>query len=382
MRPAEQVLTLPKARPYIPAEDRAALLQDFAQILESGRLTMGPYLERFEREFAACVGVDNAVGMSSGTAPLEVALRYWGVEEGEVIVPTNTFIASANAVLLAGGRPVLSDIDPQTLSSSLPQIEAKITARTRGVIAVHIAGLIAPDIDEIRALCLSRGMFLLEDAAHAHGASAAGKPAGGLGDAAGFSFFPTKPLTTGEGGMLCTDDADLAAYARSFRTHGMADEGRALVRLGSNYRLPELSAALGLRQLARLPEFTAERNRLANLYRSELARLGRAGVLLPVPEDRVHAYYKFPVLLPADRDRAAVVDALRDRHGIQAGSIYWPPCHLEPFLRAKLNHREGDFPVAEAVLQRVVALPIFVGLSAGDIAAVCRGFDDVLTKGV
>lgn len=359
----------------------AALLEDFAQILRSGRLTMGPYLERFEQECAAHVGTKYAVGMSSGTAPLEVALRHWGVAGGDIVVPTNTFIASSNAALLAGGRPVLCDIDPQTLSSGLPQIEERLTARTVAVIVVHIAGLIAPDIAAIRAFCSQRGLFLLEDAAHAHGAKADGQLAGRLGDAAGFSFFPTKPMTSGEGGMLTTDDEYLAAFARSFRTHGMAAEGRSLVRLGNNYRLPELSAALGLRQLARLGEFVAERNRLAARYRHELTRLGLAHMLLPEFADRVHAYYKFPVCLPLDWDRGPVVAALRDRYGIEAGSAYWPPCHLEPFYQCELGYRQGDFPVAESVLKRIVALPMFYGLRDEEVEAVCRGCAEILAEG-
>ena len=152
------------------------------------------------------------------------------------------------------------------------------------------------------------------------------------------------------------------------------------MRLGSNYRLPELSAALGLRQLVRLGEFTAERNRLAGLYREELARLDLGTVLFPEPAGRVHAYYKFPVLLPEGRDRDSVVDALRGRYGIEGGSSDWPPCHLEPFYQRELAYRAGDFPVAETVLRRIVALPIFVGLTDGDVAVVCRGLADVLAE--
>lgn len=370
---------VPQTRPCIPEEDVAALLGDFAQILRSGRLTMGPYLERFEREFAAGVGTDHAVGMNSGTAPLEVALRYWGVEGREVVVPTNTFIASANAALLAGGRPVLCDIDPQTLSSGLPQIEAQVGKKTRAVVAVHIAGLIAPDIEAIRSFCRARGLLLLEDAAHAHGAKADGEAAGNLGDAAGFSFFPTKPLTTGEGGALSTNDRDLAAFARSFRTHGVSAPGRVLERLGHNYRLPELSAALGLRQLARLAAHTAERNRLAAHYRRVLARLGCGGVLLPEFAGRVHAYYKFPVRLPAGTRREWVVAQLRER-GIEAGSVYWPPCHLTPFYQRALGYGPGDFPVAEATLAQVVTLPMFPGLSDEAVERVCCGLAELLAE--
>ena len=371
---------VPQTRPCIPEEDVVALLGDFAQILRSGRLTMGPYLERFEQEFAAYMGVEHAVGMNSGTAALEVALRYWGVEGGEVVVPTNTFIASSNAALLVGSRPVLCDIDPQTLSSGLPQIEAQVGEKTRAVVAVHIAGLIAPDIEAIRSFCRARGLLLLEDAAHAHGASADGQLAGSLGDAAGFSFFPTKPLATGEGGMLSTNDRDLADFARSFRTHGVSAKGRSLERLGHNYRLPELSAALGLRQLARLAEHLAERNRLASRYRRELVRLGCGEVLLPEFAGRVHAYYKFPVRLPAEKRREWVAAKLLERWGVESGSVYWPPCHLTPFYQRELGYGPGDFPVAEEVLSQVVTLPMFPGLSDEDVERACRGLAELLAE--
>ena len=368
---------LPKARPYVSEEDIVSLQDDFAAILRSGQMTQGEYLRRFEDAFAGYVGVNHAVGLHSGTAPLEIALRYWEVTGREVIVPTNTFIASANAVLLAGGTPVLADISPSSLSSSLPQIRRHLTDETRGVIVVHIAGLIPPDIGEIRAFCREHGLFLLEDAAHAHGASLDNRRAGNLGDAAGFSFFPTKVMTCGEGGMLTTDDPQLAAFARSFRCHGIAAEGRELVRLGTNARLPELSAALGLQQLRRLDEFLEERQRLANLYVEHLQDMSGIGLLRP-PAHLVHAYYKFPALLPAGCDRRRVLEVLKEEYGVVCGSVYWPPCHLEPFYRERFGYKEGSFPVAESVLWRTITLPLFVGLTDRDVAYVCHALSEVV----
>lgn len=368
---------LPKGRPFIPAEDVDALLGDFAAILRGGQLTQGPYLERFEREFAASVGVRHAVGLSSGTAPLEIALRYWGAEGGEVIVPTNTFIASANAVLLAGGTPVLADIDAATLSSGLEEIRQQVSDRTRGVIAVHVAGLVAPDIGQVRDFCRERGLFLLEDAAHAHGAARCGRRAGSWGDAAGFSFFPTKVITSGEGGMLTTDDVKLADFARSFRCHGIAAEGRALVRLGTNFRMPELSAALGLRQLGRLEEFVRQRQRLVELYGKGLAGIPGIGLFLAEDEQK-HPYYKFPVLLPAGCDRDRALAGLREKFGVIGGSVYWPPVHLEPFYRERFGYGEGSFPVAEEVLRRTITLPLFVGMDDGDVEYVCAALRETL----
>lgn len=375
----EKKRELPKARPAIPEADIAAILADVEGILRSGQLTMGSFVARFEAEFAAVAGTQHAVAMHSGTAPLEVAMRYWGVEGGEVIVPTNTFAASANAVLLAGGQPVLADMDAATLCSGLEQIAPLVGPCTRGVVAVHLAGLIAPDIAELRDFCQTRGLFLLEDAAHAHGASYAGRPAGCWGDAAAFSLFPTKVITCGEGGVLTTDDGELAAFARSFRCHGIAAKGRSLERLGSNYRLPEISAALALSQVRRLREFVVERNVLAQFYLQKLEAIEELG-LFPPTAKHVHAWYKFPVRLPAESVRAEVVEQLARDWGIQAGGIYWPPCHLEPFYRTR-GYGEGDFPVAEEVLAQVISLPLYIGMQERDIDYVCSALNDVLAEG-
>ena len=368
---------LPRGKPHFPEEDVAALLVQFGEILRSGRLTRGPYLEHFEQEFATGAGVSHAVGLSSGTAPLEIALRFWQVEGREVIVPTNTFVASANAVLLAGGIPVLADISPTGLSSSYAQIKARLTTETCGVIVVHLAGIIPPDIEAIQQLCRQHGLFLLEDAAHAHGASWRNRPVGSLGDAAGFSFFPTKVITCGEGGMLTTDDPQLADFAHSYRCHGLDDQSGELVRLGNNYRLPELSAALGVKQLARLEEFVAERNRLAAHYLQRLAGMPGLGFFPPLA-DQVHSYYKFPVLLPAGGDRPRVAQALQEEFGVETGSAYWPPCHHHPLYRDRFP--PALFPVAEDILPRILTLPLFVGLEAADIDWVCSALQVVLAR--
>ena len=371
--------SIPKARPWIPEEDMGGLLEDFAAILRNGRLTQGEYLERFEGEFACYVGTKYAVGLNSGTAPLEITMRYWQVRGLEVVVPTNTFAASANAVTLAGGTPVLADIRAESLCSGLADIREKVTANTCGVIAVHVAGLVSPDMEKISAFCRERGLFLLEDAAHAAGAAWRGRKAGSLGDAASFSFFPTKVMTCGEGGMLTTDNAELAAFARSFRCHGIAEDGRKLVRLGANYRLPELSAALGLQQLQRLDEFVQERNTLAQLYLNNLREIPGIGLFPPSPE-QVHAYYKFPLLLPTGCGREDILGALQKKFGVIGGSIYWPPCHLQPYFRRQFGWKVGSFPVAEEVLSRTLTLPLFCGLTEEDVSYICAALAEVLER--
>lgn len=369
-----------KARPHLPEEDLPALLGDFESILRSGVLTMGPYLERFECEFAGSVGVRHAVGMSSGTAPLETALRFWDVAGGEVVMTTNTFMATVHAAVLAGATPVLADIDPGALSSRLDQIRPLVGARTRAVVVVHVGGRIVPDAAEIAAFCAGRGLPLLEDAAHAHGARLDGRQAGSLGTAGSFSFFPTKVMTTGEGGMLTTDDDGLAEFARSFRCHGIGTD-RLLVRLGANHRLPELSAALGLRQLARLERTLEEREVLARRYDEGVDALGGRAARFPQAEGPAarHAYYKYPVTLGEDRERVAASLGAR---GVPVGSLYWPPCHLQPSARDRLGTGEGDCPVAEEVLRRTLTLPLYNGLSGDQVDTVLEALAETLKAGV
>ncbi len=359
-----------KGSPSLSDADIEGLLEDFRAILRGGRLTQGQYLDRFEREFSEYVGVAHAVGMSSGTAPLEVALRYFGVEGGEVIVPTNTFAATANAVILAGGTPVFADLDPSTLCSGPGEIEGLLTGRTRGVIAVHVAGLIVPGIENISSWCHANSLFLLEDAAHAHGSRVGDRRAGALADAASFSFYPSKVMTSGEGGMLTTDAPGLAAFARSFRSHGQAAQSRSIVRLGSNYRLPELSAALGLSQLRKLDEIIARRARLADRYRQRLGSRGDAR-LIATPASQVHSHYKFPLVLPPGMGRDSMAAALAAQ-GIATGSIYWPPCHLEPYFAGQSGEIRACCPVAEEVLSRTLTLPLHTGMSLEDVDAVCE----------
>lgn len=367
---------LHKGRPNLPDEDMGPLLADIEAILRSGRLTMGPWLEQFESDFADFVGVEHAIGMNSGTAPMEIALRYWGVDGGEVVMTTNTFMATVHAAQLAGAQVVLADIDPECLSSTLTQIEPLVTDRTRAVVVVHVGGRIVPGMDDLRRFCADRGLPLLEDAAHAHGSALGAVRAGALGTAGSFSFFPTKVMTTGEGGMLTTSDADLAAFARSYRCHGIGDDGL-LHQLGANFRLPEISAAIGVRQLARLPQTIAERTRIAAWYDEELAPLADRVHCLPRPGAlETNAYYKYAILLAPGLDRGQLTPLLAER-AIPVGSLYWPPCHKQPSAIKSLG--TVDLPVADDILRRVVTLPLYGGLERQDVDAVVAGLSDALT---
>ena len=205
-------MKITNAKPFFPNEDIDSILNDIKDSLRTGVLTFGPNVEKLEREFADYVGVKHAIAVNSGTSALEIALRYFELNGGEVIVPTNSFVASANAVIFAGGKPVLADIKKETLCIDPNEIRKKISANTKGVMVVHLAGLIPPEMKEIQEICKENNLFLIEDAAHAPGASIDNKKAGNLGDVGCFSFFPTKPMTTGEGGIITTNDVKLAEF--------------------------------------------------------------------------------------------------------------------------------------------------------------------------
>lgn len=379
-------IQLPANKPYFTEADREAIAAETVKILEGGRLTQGPWVARFEEAFARHAGTTHAVATNSGTSAIEILLRFWGVEGGEVIVPTNTFLSSGNAVIFAGGTPVLADIAPATLCLDPQEILRKLTPRTRGVMLVHIAGLITPELEAIRRICRERKLFLIEDAAHAPGAALDGQPAGSLADGGAFSFYPTKPMTTGEGGMITTDDPACADFSRSLRCHGIAvgEENRGehknlLLRLGYNWRMSEIQALLGYYQLQRLDEALEKRGQIARLYEAALG--GIPGLrLFPRPEKARHSYYKFPLLLEKPFSREAVARSLAGDFGIQSGSIYWPPCHLQPFYRERFGYRAGDFPVAEDILERTIALPIYPEMTEEDVERVANAFRQILRE--
>lgn len=369
------------AKPYIPDADVKRILKDTEKILRSGRLYQGPYLEAFEHEFAKAAGTKYAVGLNSGTSALEVALKYFDVHGREVITPTNTFIATSNAVIYAGGKPVLADIHPDTLCLDPKDIEKRITKKTKGIILVHVNGLITPHIKAIRALCKRRKLFLIEDGAHAHGARIFGKPAGSWGDAAAFSCLATKPITTGGvGGVLATDDSNLVFFARSLRFHGEDTTRGIQNRLGNNWFLSEMQAAFGLSQVKRIHEIVRKRMNLAKTYDKAFSKLKRVEIF-KLPKGALHSYYKYPLLLKKPLTKDAVAAELKTR-GISVGGAYWLPCHLQPVYKKLFKFKKGDFPVAEDILSRTIALPMYTGMTKQEINYVIREVKERVSKEV
>ncbi len=267
-----QPALVPPTRIDFSEEDGRWIADRIVEVLATGRLTLGPYTEAFERDFAALVGARHAVAVNSGTSALEISLRALDVAGKDVLVPANTFFATAAAVMAAGARPVLMDSDLGTMSTATDEIGRRITAETAGIVIVHIAGFVTDEMSDILRAADEHDLWVLEDAAHAHGSTLSGRHAGTFGIAGTFSFYPTKVMTSAEGGMIVTGDDRLAQEARLYRDQGKAGflENRH-VRLGSNWRLSEPHAIIGLRHLTHLREMVEARRRIAAVYDEALA---------------------------------------------------------------------------------------------------------------
>jgi dTDP-4-amino-4,6-dideoxygalactose transaminase len=361
-----------------PASDQAEIAAAVTEMLASGALTLGPYTRGFEAAFAAAhtgprppsPDGPHAVAVASGTAALTIALLALGVRGREVVVPANTFYATAAAVLQAGARPVFADVDADTFALNTATTAAALTPRTAAVVAVHIGGLIPPRIDEVRALCDERGIALVEDAAHAHGATFDGRFAGSFGAVAAFSFYPTKVVTSGEGGMVLTFSEELAQEARIYRDQGKgAFSANHHVRLGSAWRMSELHAATGLVHLRRMEEFIARRRAVAARYDKALADLDGIQPLAEPPGCRSNIY-KYIALLPPGLDRARFKSELAQRFQVKlSGEVYDLPLHRQPVLA---EYAGPPLPVAEELAARHICLPVHSDMTDSEV-------DEVLT---
>ena len=360
--------TIPLAKPVIgEAEERAVL-----EVLRSGHLSLGPRVPAFERAFADRVGAQHASAVSSGTAGLHLALRASGVGAGdEVVTSPFSFVASANAILYEGARPVFADIDPVTLNLDPAAARAAVTSRTAAVLPVHIFGYPA-DIPAIEQLELP----IVEDACEALGAvHADGIRVGGRGHPAVFGFYANKQLTTGEGGMVTLGSWEHKQSIDSERNQGRAPDMGWLDhdRLGFNYRLSDIACAVGLAQLTRLDDMLAARATVAGWYREALADLARErGLELPCEDSGgdVRGWFVFVVQVPSDCDRDETIRRLGEL-GVSA-KAYLPAIHLMSFYRERFGHRPGEFPVCEQVAARSVALPFFPALSQSQVVRVAE----------
>jgi dTDP-4-amino-4,6-dideoxygalactose transaminase len=370
-------MRVPPARILFPPEDRAAILSMIDEALTSGQLTLGAIGRELEDAFAARHRTRHAVAVSSGTAALEIILRAIGVEGREVVVPANTFFATAAAAVHAGARLRFVDCDPQTMAIDPADLAGCLTPETAAVVIVHIGGLITPAIDEIAGLCAARGVQLVEDAAHAHGSAFDGRSAGQFGKAASFSFYPTKVMAGGEGGMIVTDDDDIAEEARVYRDQGKGSfHANFHTRMGANWRMSEPHAAIVLSQLQRLDEFIDRRQVLAARYDAALVALDLGTLVIPPAASS--NFYKYVAFLPDGIDRTAFKQYVRAEFDIGlSGEVYDTPLHHQPVF-SHLDDRA--LPGAEWLCARHVCLPLYPALSEQDVDYVVESLASALER--
>jgi dTDP-4-amino-4,6-dideoxygalactose transaminase len=366
---------IPLARPLLgPREEELVLAS-----LRSEQLALGPRMREFEAGLGARLGAEHLSAVSSGTAGLHLAIRAAGVRAGDEVVTTPfSFVASANCLLYEGARPVFCDIDRRTLNIDPPGAAAAVGARTTGLLPVHIFGYPA-DLPALERVAAAHGLWVVEDACEALGAAHAdGTPVGARGNLAVFGFYPNKQLTTGEGGAVVSPALELKQRIDSERNQGRAPDMGWLDhdRLGFNYRLDDLSCALGLAQLERLDELLAARERVASLYEQALG--GLEGLDLPCPDagGNRRSWFVYVVQLPEEVDRDAAVLALRER-GVDS-KPYLPAIHLLSFYRERFGHREGEFPVCEEIARRSLALPFFPQLTEGQVDRVAAALREAI----
>ena len=352
---------IPIARPLIGDEEKAAVLA----VLDSGLLAQGARVRALEERFAALCGVREAVATSSGTTALMTALAAHGIGQGDEVITTPfSFIATANAILFSGARPVFADVREADFNIDPALIEARVTPRTRAIMPVHLYGQLC-DMAAITAVAARHGLVIIEDAAQAHGAGLDGRKAGGFGTGC-FSFYATKNITTGEGGMITTDDADIAEKARRFRSHGEASRYLS-DSLGGNFRMTDILAAIGIVQLGKLAERNERRRANAAFLTKRLQ-----GVI--TPEERpgcYHVYHQYTVRVPAADDTATRRDALAAKlaaAGVQTAIHYPTPIHRQPYYQG-LGYRD-ELPVAERLANEVLSLPVHPALSRDDLETI------------
>jgi len=363
--------SIPLSRPSVSDLERSYV----ADVLSSTRLSFGPYLEGFEDRMAKRCGTRHAVAVSSGTAALHCIVRALGLSGGdEVITTPYSFVASSNALLFEDVTPVFVDIDRKTFNIDVNQVERAITPNTRGILAVDVFGMPAP-WPQLQDLADRHDLVLIDDACEAIGALINDRPVGSWGSAASFGFYPNKQITTGEGGCITTNDDGIASLCRSLRNQGRADDAHMRhVRLGFNYRMSELQAAVGCAQLDRLDDLLSARAEAAALYQEHLAPLQDEFLHLPEAADSgTRSWFVYVVRLaePATRKmRDAVIKHLRSE-GIGCAP-YFPSIHLQPYYRDRFGFMPGDLPVTERVASQTLALPFFPGITEAQISRVAR----------
>ena len=339
------------------------------RILRSGFISMGKNVEKFEKDFADFCGVDYALGTSNGTCSIEMILRTIGVKDATVVVPSHTFMATAAAVIHAGGKVIFVDCQRENFQMDPEELKKEIRHDTKAVILVHMSGIISPHLDEIKAICKEKGVYLIEDAAHAHGATIDGRKAGTLAKAGSFSFFSTKVLTTSEGGMITTNDKEIYEFCKALRDHGrFGPEPNIHDELGYNWRPSEFHAILGQCQMRNVDGILEERRWIASMYDQKIAERKIPGVkLLKIPDNIESAYYKYILYADDHIDRNILKKRLKEEYSVSLpGELYNQACHTQPVFKKYpdtiANSPDYRFPETEYVVKNHFCLPLYAGL--------------------
>jgi perosamine synthetase len=340
-------------------------INEVLEVLKSRHLSQGPKIEQFEKIFSEYIGCKYAIAVNSGTSALHLVVRGLGLKEGDEVITTPfSFVASSNCLLMEKVNPIFVDIDEKTYNINPDLIEKKINEKTKAILVVHVFGYPA-DMDKINKIAKKHNLFVIEDACEALGAESGHKRVGNSSTASVFAFYPNKQITTGEGGIILTNNDELARLCKSMRNQGRNDFGEWLKyeRLGFNYRLDEMSAALGIGQMKRVKEILQKREDIANLYMQKLKNI--KGVFLPYLSSEVKkSWFVFTIQVnPEIRDK--LMKSLQEQ-GISCRN-YFPPIHLEPFYRELFNYNAGDFPITEKISKKNIALPFYNQLTEEEI---------------
>jgi len=373
-------MKIPLARPDITNSEIKIVLE----VLKTPYLSLGPKLKEFEGKIAKYVRVNYAVAVNSGTSALHLIIKALDIKDGDEIITTPfSFIASANCILYERAKPVFVDIDEKTLNINPDKIEEKINKRTKAILAVDVFGHPA-EWDVLEKIAKKHKLYLIEDSAEALGSEYRDKKCGSFGDAAVFSFYPNKQITSGgEGGMILINNKEIASLCQSMTNQGRKSEGGKWlehIRLGYNYRMTEMQAALGITQLSRIEEILRKRERVAKMYNEKLGEFSE--VKIPyISSDVKLSWFVYVIRLSkrySQRERDKIINSMA-QNGIQCGT-YFQPIHLQPFYRKLYNYKPGDFPICESVGQRTIALPFYNNLKEKEINYVIKNLKEIITN--
>ncbi len=362
-------MKIPPVKIIFTEEEKKDIKDKIDEVLSSGFLSLGKYVREFEDKFSSYTNTKYGTATNSGTSALEIIFRSLNLKNEEIIVPTNTFFATPAAVLHSGNKVKFADCD-KSLCVNEKTIKQQITDKTKAVVVVHIGGIVTPEINQIKELCENKGIFLIEDAAHAQGSTLDDKKAGSFGDAAAFSFFATKVMTSAEGGVVLTNNKELYENSLIYRNQGMSGPGNTHTKLGYNWRMSELNAIVGLSQLGKLDNLIKERRDIAKIYDEKIANTQNLK-LLKINDNNKSNYYKYICFL-TNKKRKELKDKMKQKYNISlTGEVYEKPCHLQPIFD-DLGYKEGDFQSAEQHCGDHICLPIYPSMGEEEINYVIK----------